>query len=378
MYVVTHAVTARSFLRGQLAFMGRQGFDVSVVAGGDHGELAAAAMREGVRSLSVPMEREMSPRADLVSLSAMTRALWALEPDIVNASTPKGGLLGMMAARALRIRSRVYLLRGLRLETERGARRAILATTERIASMCATEVVCVSRSLSEVAVSGGFVSERKARVLGDGASNGVDAERFSLRDDVVARAKALRDELGIPHDAPVVGFIGRLVADKGIDELARAMEIVREHVPKARLLLVGADFAGDDVDPAAQRLKTHSGSVVVGSVEDPAPYYALMDILAFPSKREGFPNVPIEAAACERPVVGFRATGVVDAVASGVTGELVATNDVDALAGALVRYLRDPALRRAHGRAGRARVLASFTNERVWTAWAEHYRALVA
>jgi glycosyltransferase involved in cell wall biosynthesis len=377
-YAVTHAVTARVFLRGQLAFMAGRGFDVTVVAGGSPAELAEVAAGEGVSVVHVPMHREMSPRADAASLVAMTRALRALRPDIVNASTPKAGLLGMMAARALRVPSRVYLLRGLRLETEQGARRAILGATERIASRCAHEVVCVSESLRDTVVRGGWVPASKARVLGAGASNGVDADRFSLRADVVARARTLRAELRVPEGAPIVGFIGRLVADKGIAELAAAMDRVRARVPDARLLLVGADFAGDDLDPAAARLRSDPKTIVVGTVADPAPYYALMHLLAFPSKREGLPNVPIEAASCERPVVGFRATGVVDAVASGKTGELVPMNDVDALAAAITRYLEDDALRRAHGAAGRARVLASFTNERVWEAWADYYASLLA
>lgn len=378
-YTVTHAVTARSFLRGQLAFMAREGFDVSVVTGRDD-EVSAAALlalaeREGARVVFVPMAREIAPRRDVAGLVAMIRALRALRPDIVNASTPKAGLLGMIAARVLRVPRRIYLVRGLRLETERGARRRVLCATERVASACATDVVCVSRSLRDVVVRGGFAPAGKTRVLGDGASNGVDATRFSPSEANLARAGALRRELDIPSDAPVVGFLGRPVADKGVEELLAAMSRVRARVPDVHVLVVGSDFAGHTADRSvAARLTADPRTRIVGTVADPTPYYLAMDVLAFPSKREGFPNAPLEAAACERPSVGFRVTGVVDAIVDGATGTIVDAFDVRAFANAVAEYLENAALRRRHGAAARERVLASFTNEHVWRCWADSYR----
>lgn len=376
-YVVTHPVTADLLLRGQLAFMREHGFDVTVIAS-PGAELERVAERERVDVVAVPMARQPDARRDAVSLARLTVALRRLAPDIVNAGTPKAGLLGMLAARTVATPIRIYLLRGLRLETTTGNLRRILAATEKIASACAHDVACVSPSLRRVAVGDGHIPAGKAIVVGPGSSNGVDSERFQRTSELRTKGAAFMRELGIADDAPIIGFVGRLAEDKGIDELLDAFAIVRRQVPNAALVLLGGDLGDENIeDRLARRVAAAPGVVATKKIADLAPHYARIDVLAFPSYREGFPNVPLEAACAELPVVGFRSTGVIDAVQDGKTGLLVA-RDARQLADAILRYLTNPTLAAEHGRNARARVLAQFDRREIWRAWLAHYRDRLA
>ncbi|MEW5739574.1 MAG: glycosyltransferase family 4 protein [Myxococcota bacterium] len=349
-----------------------RGFEVTVVTSPDE-RLTAFGRRQGVATVALDMPRRVTPLGDWQALTRLHALLRRLEPGIVHAHTPKGGLLGTLAAQAAGVPVRLYHMRGLPFVTMEGPMRALLQTTERLSCRAATRVVCQSPSLRRTALEHRLVAPERCEVILRG-SNGVDCDgRFRLPRHAEA-ARALRASLGIAPDDLVLGFVGRLVGDKGVPELVLAFERLASTRPNAWLLLAGPYEPRDPIDEGTRgRIEAHPRIRTLGFVADPGPVYAAADVIVLPSHREGFPNVPLEAAAMERPVVSTRVDGCTDAVEDGVTGTLVGVDDVGELAAALDRYAADPDLRRRHGLAGRARVVAHFRRERIAEAVVDLY-----
>jgi glycosyltransferase involved in cell wall biosynthesis len=372
---ITHPQTCLT-LTGRLRALREAGFRVTLVS--SSGELLdRTAAREGAETIAIPIKRRLAPFADLRALLCVYRLLRRIQPDVVEFSTPKAGLLGMISSWLCGVQVRIYMLRGLKLEGAAGLKRRILLAAERLASSCAHVVLCNSESLRAQALALRIAPATKLKLLHRGSSNGVDVERFAPAPK--GDPSEVRERLGLPFDAPVIGFVGRLTRDKGIPELVEAFDVILRKQPEAYLLLVGwFDLAEDALGKTVQnRILSHPRILCTGFVADTAPYYRAMDLLVLPSWREGFPNVVLEAAATGIPVITTTTTGSRDAVVPEVTGFLIPPGYPEAISEAVLSLLTDPERRFRMGQAARAWVLEHFVDHQVLGMAVAFYKQLL-
>jgi glycosyltransferase involved in cell wall biosynthesis len=313
---------------------------------------------------SVRLRRTPSPMVDAFHLVRLWSIMLATRPRLVHASTPKAGLLGVLAGRLSARPHVVFQMRGLRSEGGRGLRSRLVGLLETISLRLAHVVVYNSESL-RIAAGRTEASFDRHVVIGRGSSIGVDIDRFRPPDDPSSTG------------VPTIGFVGRLHQDKGIADLLEVHQRVRAEFPGTRLLLVGSE---DRSDPRSRlllgRCRAQEGVELTGEQADPSPLYREMSVLVFPTAREGLPNVPLEAQASGVPVVGYAVTGMVDAVRSG--GVLVPMGDVDALTAATIELLRNSTRRTELGMAGRSEMAQHFDQRRVVAAQCDFLESMLA
>ena len=366
-----------TFYRGLISHLREAGFQPVLISAPGPG-LQSASEQEGVASIAIPMEREITPLKDLLSLWKLYRTIRRIRPDIVDAGTPKAGLLVGIAAWIARVPCRVYSLHGLRMETAVGLKRKLLCWTERIAARCSHRIFCLSPSLRNRVIALNLASAENTVLLKNGGF-GVNLEQFVPTATGSHEGEELRRRLGIPAGAPVVGYVGRFVKDKGIQQLLEAFDYLRHTHPELRLLMVGDFEDGDRVNPELRHYIENTPAIVrPGFISDPAPYFKLMDVFVLPTHREGFGQVSAEAQASGIPVVTTTATGAVDSVIDGVTGIVVPVGDSNALSAAIGKLLAEPALRAAMGRAGREWMERDFRPQAIWDHRVQLYRELIS
>ncbi len=290
-------------------------------------ELQVVATREGVRTIAVKMERRISVKSDIKSLWQMYKVMRRERPWMVHSMTPKAGLMCMVAAWFARVPRRVHTFTGLVWPTATGLNRLILKTTDRILCACATHIIPEGNGVKNDLIKG-QITRKPMKVLANGNVRGIELGHYCRTAEVEDEAAKIRKEGVLTYV-----FIGRLVRDKGIHELVEAFVRLNKEYPLTRLVLVGRTEA--ELDPLNEEtqhiIDTHSAIEAVGSQDDVRPWLAASNVLAFPSYREGFPNVVIEAGAMGLPSIVTNINGCNEIIIPGENGVIIPPRDADAL-----------------------------------------------
>jgi glycosyltransferase involved in cell wall biosynthesis len=370
--VTAASLTLRAFMRNHLLRLSAK-YDVSAVADFTSEDLSGDWL-PGVRLAAVPIARQISPAADLRALIALYRHFRSGRFDVVHSVTPKAGLLAMGAARLAGVPHRIHCFTGQVWATRRGLARTMLKGADRLIAANANHVLTDSHSQRDFLEDEGIIRKGHADVLGQGSISGVDLERFHPDDATRAR---IRHGLGIPDQACLLLFVGRLNRDKGVLDLARAFAQLARNNGTAWLAMVGPDEAGVGVQ--FEELCGEAINHVRRIDYTPAPehYMAAADVFVLPSYREGFGSVVIEAAACGLPAVASQIYGLADAVEDGSTGLLHPPGDVEAMHDHLQHLCADETRRRLLGEKARERAISNFSMESVTADLLDYYDTIL-
>ena len=338
--ITTIPLSLEKLLEGQLAFM-KTHFKVVAVSA-ESERLESYAKKEGVRFFPLELTRKITPLKDIFAVFKLYRFLKKENPAIVHTHTPKAGIVGMMAAWLAGVPNRLHTVAGLPLMEETGFKRKVLDLVEQLTYRFATKVYPNSKGIYDFIITENFTKPEKLKIIGQGSSNGIDTDYFSPQQVSGSQKNILRNTLGIGPQDFVFIFIGRLVGDKGINELVAAFTNSEFRIQNSKLLLVGP--LETDLDPlqaeTLHAIKNNPNIIAVGYQNDVRPYFAISDVLVFPSYREGFPNVVMQAGAMGLPSIVTDINGCNEIIIHGVNGLIIPPKDSKVLSnrnGAILR-----------------------------------------
>lgn len=367
--VATVDIVFSNHIKGQLRYL--SDYYKVVAVSNDNGGLKDVSINEGVDTIGISMKREISILSDIKSLWALIRLFWKERPYIVHSHTPKGSLLSMIAAWITGVPHRIYLVTGLRFETTSGLLRFILKTMERITCMCATKVIPEGDGVKKTLIQEKITRKPLNKIL-NGNINGIDLNHFTKNEEVLSKATSLRSEKF------TFIYIGRIVKDKGVNELVRAFDKLSTQRNDVRLLLLGT--FEDNLDPIDTKSRQIIDSNVhieyAGYQQDIRPYLASSDVLILPSYREGFPNVVIQAGAMDLPCIVTDINGCNEIIINGENGIIIPKQDENALYEAMLVYLEDKEIYKKHSSNSRQLVSSRYEQQKVWQALLDMYQSL--
>lgn len=340
--ITTVPLSLQKLITGQLPYMRSKGFEpVMVSAAGPESKAVVEEQRAPL--IEIGMTRKITPLQDLKALWQFYRLCKKHKPAIVHSHTPKAGIIGMLGAKLAGVPVRLHTVAGLPLMETQGKTRQVLEAVEKLTYACATKVYPNSTVLKNFILHSGFCGPDKVKVIGNGSSNGINTAFFSREQLEETKLQELKAQLGISPDDFVFVFIGRLVKDKGVQELVQAFVKLQKLHPQVKLLLVGP--FEQDLDPISedilQEIEQNPNILSVGFQNDVRPYLAISQALAFPSYREGFPNVPMQAGCFGLPSIVTNINGCNEIIQHGENGLIVPPKSMEELYTAMLTLITD-------------------------------------
>ena len=380
--ITTVPISFKVLLKGQLRFMASNGFDVKGVSS-EGEELKEVRENEGIVMEAINMSRKITPFQDLKSLWEMWNFLRKEKPQIVHTHTPKAGIIGMLAARLAGVPHRLHTVAGLPLMEATGTKRKILNFVEKLTYSSATRVYPNSKGLYDFILQNNFTQSNKLKIIANGSSNGINTTFFNPAQVSEIEKVALREKLNIQPDDFVFVFVGRIVSDKGINELIKAFSELQtaenNELTGIKLLLVGG--LESDLDPlnpeTLAEINQNKDIISVGFQQDVRPFFAISDALVFPSYREGFPNVVMQAGAMGLPSIVSDINGCNEIIVEGENGLIIPSKNVEKLKEKMLTLARDKNLYVKLKENSRRMIENRYEQSVVWNALLEEYEGLL-
>jgi len=377
--VTTVPVSLNILLRGQFNYMSEKGFEVLAVSSSG-AELDEVEKRENIRTAAIEMSRKISPLRDLRALWQMFRLFKNEKPDIVHSHTPKAGIIAMLAAKLAGVPVRLHTVAGLPLMETSGFKRKLLTEVEKITYRCATKIYPNSKGLTEYILNNRLTTAKKLKQIANGSSNGIDTSYFSA--DLVSEEQKveLKKMLGISAEDFVFVFVGRLVGDKGINELVAAFSEIskmdlKENYSEPKLILVGNYET--ELDPllpeTLKEIENNPHIFLAGYQKDVRPWFGISDCLVFPSYREGFPNAVMQAGAMGLVAVVSNINGCNEIITEGLNGLIVPVKDTAALRSAMLEMMTNQPVYLQMKSNAREQIVSRFEQKEVWQALLDEY-----
>jgi len=374
--VTTVPLSLDKLLEGQLSFMSNY-FDVTAISS-DIEYLKQCASKENVDYYNLEMSRRITPFNDLISLIKLTSYFIRVKPLIVHSHTPKAGIISMIAAKIANVPLRIHTVAGLPLMEASGIKQKILIYVEKLTYKCATNVYSNSSGMRDFILENNFINKDKIKTLANGSTNGIDTQYFSYNNINEQTKVELKENLGITNNDFIFVFVGRLVGDKGVNELVIAFKKMLKYNSNIKLLLVGQEE--NQLDPLEEstlnEIISNKNIIAVGYQNDIRPYLSISNCLVLPSYREGFPNVVMQAGAMGLPSIVSNINGCNEIIIDKINGLLIKSKNSCDLEKAMNNLCNDPLLYNKLKSSSRNLITSRYEQKKVWNIILEEYREL--